>query len=133
MAGIGKRLKNNAGLKALALLAALALWVLISAGDPPQEIVEAGVAEADVAVEPVWSGAEAGEFVIEEFTVIPAALKIAGPAESVALVQRLATQPIDVSAITANGAVEAAVILPDPKLRFVDNPTVRVEVKVRRR
>jgi YbbR domain-containing protein len=113
----------------LALLAALALWVLVSAQMPP----ETSVVEAEVPVEPTWSGAESSDFVIEEFNVVPASLRIAGPANRMGLLDRLATEPIDVAAITTDGAVEAVVLSPDPELRFVDNPLVRVELKVRRR
>lgn len=218
MARISKNLTNHAGSKALALLAALALWLLIPLEESTQESFEAnvrfvGVApgfevdadesvspsvlleatapllatlrgkgltivadcsglaeggertlpisdqslslpagvklvravpaqlrftlqrslEAEAAVEPTWSGAASSDFAIEEFTVVPASLRIAGPASRVGLLERLATEPIDVAAIAASGALEAAVALPDPKLRFVDNPIVRVEVKVRRR
>ena len=48
-------------------------------------------------------------------------------------IDTLRTDPIDVAQLTANTAVETAALLPDPKLRFVDNPIVRVELKVRRR
>lgn len=218
MAGISESLTNHAGTKALALLAALSLWVLIPFEESSQELFEANVryvgvapgyevdadetakpsvllegaapllavlrgkgltivadcsgldeaeegtspvseqslnlpagvklvravppqlrfslqrvVEAEAAVEPTWSGSESGDFVIEEFTVIPASLKFSGPANRVSLLDRLETDPIDVAGITENGAVETAAILPDPKLRFVDNPIVRVEVKVRRR
>lgn len=133
MVRIGKSLTNHAGSKALALLAALALWVLVSGRKPPEELLEANAVEASVAVEPVWLDAESSEFLIEEFTVVPASLRIAGPAQRMSLLDRLATEPIDVAAIAAGGAAEAAVLLPDPQLRFVDNPLVRVEVKVRRR
>lgn len=132
MARIGKSLTNHAGSKALALLAALALWVLVSAQQPSEKSVEAIVVEAAVTIEPTWSGAGSSEAIIEEFTVVPATLKVAGPAHRVSLLDRLATEPIDVAAISAAGVAEAAVILPDPELRFVDNPIVRVEVKVRR-
>jgi hypothetical protein len=218
MARIGKSLTNHAGTKALALLAALALWVLVPLEESSQESFEASVrcvgvapgfevdaeqtarptvllegtepllaalrgegltitadcsglaegeqrtaeiselslslpagvklvrtvpaqlrfsvqrtVEAEVAVDPIWSGAESSEFVIEEFAVVPASLRIAGPASRVSLLDRLETDPIDIAAMTANGTVETAALLPDPKLRFVDNPLVRVEVKVRRR
>ena len=132
MARIGKNLTNHAGSKALALLAAAALWILIPI-EESQEHPESSGVEVRVAVEPAWSGVELGDFVIEEFTVDPPSLRIAGPATRVRLLERLATEPIDVAAIAANGALEAAVALPDPQLRFVDNPIVRVEVKVRRR
>jgi hypothetical protein len=133
MAGIGKRLTEHAGSKALALAAALALWILVPREDAPQESFEASVIEADVAVEPAWLGAESSDFIIEEFTVVPAHLRIAGPANLLSGVARLRTDGIPVSALTANNAVEVAVILPDPNLQFVDNPIVRVEVKIRRR
>jgi YbbR domain-containing protein len=133
MAGIGRSLTNHAGLKALALLAALALWVLVSLQEAPRERPEAGLIEAAVGVEPAWSGAESSDYVVEEFAVVPASLRIAGPANRVSVLSRLATEPIDVAAIAAAGTIEAAVILPDPQLRFVDNPLVRVEVKMRRR
>jgi len=218
MSRIGKSLTNDAGTKALALLAALALWILIPHEKSSQESFEASVrcvgaapgfevdaeqtaspsvllegpepllaalrgasltieadcsslgegeqgtaeiselslslpagvklvraapaqlrfslqrtVEAEVAVDPIWSGAESSEFVIEEFAVVPASLTIAGPASRVSLLDRLETDPIDVAGIAADGTVETAALLPDPKLRFVDNPIVRVEVKVRRR
>ncbi len=133
MAGIGKVLTNHAGTKALALLAALVLWILVPIEESSQESVEASIVEAEVVVQPTWSGAESSDFVIEEFTVVPASLRIAGPANRMSLLHRLETDPIDVADMAANGVVETAVILPDPKLRFVDNPLVRVEVKVRRR
>lgn len=130
MAGIGKSLTNHAGSKALALLAALALWVLVSAQRPSEE---ANAAEAVVGVEPIWLDAESSEFLIEEYTVVPASLRVSGPVDRVNSLRLLQTEPIDVAAIAAAGALEAAVILSDPELRFVDNPTVRVEVKVRPR
>lgn len=133
MARIAKSLTNHAGSKALALLAALALWVVVSGRQSAEEAVDAGAVEAVVAVEPIWSDAESSEFLIEEFTVVPASLRIAGPASRVSLLTRLETSPIDVAAVAANGAVEIGAILPDPQLRFVDNPMVRVEVKVRPR
>jgi hypothetical protein len=218
MARTGKSLTNHAGTKALALLAALALWILIPLEESSQELFEASVryvgvapgfevdaeqtaspflllegagpllaalrgdgltietdcsglaegeqrttaisdlslslptgvklvravpaqlhfslqrsVEAEVTVYPTWSGAESSDFVIEEFTVVPAFLRIAGPASRVSLLDRLGTDPIDVAQMTANGTMETAALLLDPKLRFVDNPIVRVEVKVRRR
>lgn len=133
MAGIGKGLTKNAGTKALALLAALALWLLIPIEETSEQLVDPSIVEAQVAVEPTWSGVESSDFVIEEFKVVPASLRIVGPAYRVSLLERLETEPIDLAVVTADGAVEAAVILPDPELRFVDNPRVRVELKVKRR
>jgi YbbR domain-containing protein len=218
MAGIAKSLTNNAGSKVMALLAAVALWILVPQEVTSQELFEANVryvgvapgfevdaeqlakpsvllegaepllaslrgkgltiaadcsgldeggertsaiselslnlpagvkvvhavpaqlrfslqrsVEAEVAVEPSWSGAESAEFTIEEFAVVPASLRIAGPANRVGLLDRLTTDPIDVGKMTSNGVVEAAARLPDPKLRFVDNPIVRVEVRVKGR
>lgn len=133
MAGIGKRLTQHAGSKIVALIAALALWMLVPREDLQQGSSEASVIEADVEVEPAWLDAESSDFVIEEFTVVPASLRIAGPASSVSSVARLQTEAIAVSAITASHVVEVAVVLPDPNLRFVDNSMVRVEVKMRPR
>ena len=133
MAGIGKRLTEHAGSKVLALVAALALWILVPHEDSPQESLESSVIEADVAVEPAWLGAESSDLIIDEFTVVPASLRIAGPASIVSSVARLQTEAIAVSAMTATNTAEVAVILPDPSLRFVDNSMVRVEVKMRPR
>jgi YbbR domain-containing protein len=133
MARISESITRNAGSKVLALAAALALWVLVAARQAPEEAAEGNMIEAAVPVEPAWRNAELSEILIEDFTIIPESLRIAGPANRVSLLARLATQPIDVAAIPASGVVEAAVILPDPQLRFVDNPLVRVELKVRPR
>lgn len=133
MAGIGKRLTEHAGSKIFALAAALALWILVPREDSPQRSFDAGIVEADVPVEPAWLDAETSSFIIEEFTVVPASLRIAGPADRVSSVASLRTDAIAVSAMTAENAVEVAVILPDPNLRFVDNAVVRVEVKMRPR
>jgi YbbR domain-containing protein len=133
MAGIGKRLTQHAGSKIVALIAALALWMLVPREDLTRGSSEASVIEADVEVEPAWLDSESSDFVIEEFTVVPASLRIAGPASSVSSIARLQTEGIAVSAITASNAVEVAVVLPDPNLRFVDDSMVRVEVKMRPR
>ena len=117
----------------LALAAALALWVLVAGRQAPEgAVVDGGVIEAAVAVEPAWLNADSSELLIEEFTIVPASLRVAGPADRVSLLRRLQTEPIDLAAVAAGGALEAIVILPDPQLRFVDNPIVHVELKVRR-
>lgn len=86
-----------------------------------------------VTVEPSWEGVETSGLIVEEYNAYPEMLIVAGPAGRVNLLNTVTTDPIDLSSIPEDGVVETVAFLPDPYLRFIDNPAVRVEVKVRRR
>ena len=63
-------------------------------------------------------------------TVTPAKLRIAGPATRISLVESVTTDPIDLSQVSESGNFQTTAQLPDPYLRFVDGPSVKVHVVI---
>lgn len=86
-----------------------------------------------VSVAPQFVGAYADGYTLEEFTVQPEALTIIGPADRVALVEAVSTDPIDLSEVVGRRSFQVAAYLADPYVRFASDPTVTVDVHMRRR
>ena len=63
-------------------------------------------------------------------TLTPAKLRIAGPDARVALVEGVTTDPIDLSDVSESRDFQTTAQLPDPYLRFVDGPSVTVQVVI---
>ena len=87
----------------------------------------------EVEVTPSFSGGYQEGYVIEGYWVEPQTLMVAGPAERVALVEQVGTDPIDLTGVIGSRSFRTTAFLSDPYLRFVDDATVSVEVRMRKR
>ncbi len=86
-----------------------------------------------VEVTPSFSGGYQEGYVLEGFWVEPQTLTIVGPAERVALVEQVGTDPIDLTGVIGGRSFQTTAFLSDPYLRFVDSAAVAVEVRMRKR
>ena len=87
----------------------------------------------EVEVTPSFSGGYSEGYVLEGYWVEPQKLTIAGPAERVALVEEVGTDPIDLMDVIGGRRYRTTAFLSDPYLRFVGDATVSVEVRMRKR
>jgi hypothetical protein len=87
-------------------------------------------AERDVTVHANVAGSPHGGRVLARAIVIPAHLRIAGPGRRVSLVDGVTTDPIDLSQVSESGDFQTTAQLPDPYVRFVDGPTVTVQLVI---
>ena len=92
-----------------------------------------GRAEKEVEVAPQFVGEIAAGYVLDGYTVDPPTLVVAGPSERVALVEQVSTDPIDLAGEVGHRSFRATAFVADPYLRFPGNPTVVVEVRMRKR
>jgi hypothetical protein len=86
----------------------------------------------DVRVLPRFSGTYTAGYEIDTYTVDPPALKVAGPASRVTLLDFVTTDPIDVSTLIGGGSYSVNAYLEDVYLRFENLKAVRVHVSMKR-
>ena len=87
-------------------------------------------AEREVTVHANLVGSPLAGRVWTAATLTPSKLRIAGPVARVALVEGVTTDPIDLSQVSESGDFQTTARLPDPYLRFVDGPSVTVQVAI---
>ncbi len=87
-------------------------------------------AEREVTVHANLVGSPLGGRVLTVATVTPAKLRIAGPETRVDLVEGVTTDPIDLNRFSESANFQTTAQLPDPYLRFLDGPTVTVQLVI---
>ena len=90
-------------------------------------------AEKLVEVVPQFVGEIPAGYLLDGYKVNPPSLLIAGPAERVALVEQVSTDPISLAGEFGVRSFKATAFLPDPYLRFDSDAFVAVEVRMKRR
>ena len=89
-------------------------------------------ARREVPVQPALVGGYQTGYTLGSFSVYPPSLVIVGPESRVSLVDAVTTDPIDISEVIARERFVATAYVPDPYLRFEQNPRVHVEVIMER-
>lgn len=89
-------------------------------------------ARREVPVQPALVGGYQTGYTLGSFSVYPPSLVIVGPESRVSLVDAVTTDPIDISEVIARERFVATAYVPDPYLRFEQNPRVHVEVVMER-
>lgn len=87
----------------------------------------------EVEVMPNFVGGSQDGYLLEDFEVTPARLTIVGPADRVALVEQIGTDPVDLTGVIGPRSFEAAAFVTDPYVRFQGPARVRIEVRMRKR
>jgi YbbR domain-containing protein len=90
-------------------------------------------ASREVEVQPVFVGAYEPGYSVASASVDPPTLVVTGPQQRVNLIDRVTTDPIDISEVIGNRSFRVTAYVPDPYLRFEGNPEVTVEVRMGRR
>jgi YbbR domain-containing protein len=79
-----------------------------------------------------FAGALAAGWRVTGFETVPRELSIAGPASSVAAVEVLETDPVNLSGVTGDVEQPAAVFVSEAGVRFISSPRVMVKVRVQK-
>lgn len=87
----------------------------------------------EVEIQPQFVGTYDREYVLASVQLDPPELTIIGPESRISLVDVVTTDPIDLTDVVGGRSFRVAAYLPDPYLRFAQDPTVTVEVKMRKR
>lgn len=82
-------------------------------------------------IEPTFTGEPAAGAMVGRVTVVPAEVVVEGPASSLARLDHLKTQPIDLDGHALNFEETAAVVSPDPLVQIQQPARVRVRVPLR--
>jgi len=90
-------------------------------------------ASREVEVVPELSSTQGSEYELAGYSVHPERLTIVGPRDRLSFVQSVSAGPIDLSEVVGRRSFRATALLTDPYLRFSGDPTVNVEVRMRRR
>jgi YbbR domain-containing protein len=90
-------------------------------------------ARREVAVHPQFVGSYEKEYALAFVGVDPQQLVVVGPESRVALLDVVSTDPIDLSEVVGGRSFRVTAYLPDPYVRFERDPTVSVEVQMRKR
>ena len=86
-----------------------------------------------VEVVPQFVGEIPAGYVLDGYRVNPPTLLIAGPADRVALVEQVSTDPISLAGEVGTRSFLTTAFLADPYLRFASEASVAVEVRMRTR
>lgn len=87
----------------------------------------------EVEIQPQFVGSYEREYALASVHLDPPQLTIVGPESRINLVDVVSTDPIDLTDVVGGRSFRVAAYLPDPYLRFAQDPTVTVEVKMRKR
>jgi len=90
-------------------------------------------AEKLVEVVPQFVGEIPAGYVLDGYRVEPSTLTIAGPADRVALIEQVSTDPISLAGEVGGRSFRTTAFLADPYLRFASEAKVTVEVRMRTR
>jgi YbbR domain-containing protein len=90
-------------------------------------------ARREVEVQPQFVGSYEREYALASVQLDPPELVVVGPESRVALVDVVSTDPIDLTDVVGGRSFRVTAYMPDPYLRFAQDPTVTVEVKMRKR
>ncbi|MCB1020031.1 MAG: YbbR-like domain-containing protein [Acidobacteria bacterium] len=86
-----------------------------------------------VEVAPQFVGEIPPGYVLDGYRVDPPSLMIAGPADRVALIEQVSTDPISLAGEVGTRSFRTTAFLADPYLRFTSSAEVTVEVRMRSR
>jgi hypothetical protein len=86
-----------------------------------------------VEIQPQFVGTYEREYALALVRLDPPRLVVVGPESRIALVDVVSTDPIDLTEVVGGRSFRVTAYLPDPYLRFDSDPTVTVEVQMRKR
>jgi YbbR domain-containing protein len=86
-----------------------------------------------VEVAPQFVGEIPAGYVLDGYRVEPSTVTIAGPADRIALIEQVSTDPISLAGEVGPRSFRTTAFLSDANLRFVGDATVTVEVRMRKR
>lgn len=92
-----------------------------------------GQGRREVEIQPQFVGSYEREYAVASVYLDPPRLTIVGPESRISLVDVVSTDPIDLTDVVGGRSFRVTAYLPDPYLRFAQDPTVSVEVKMRKR
>jgi YbbR domain-containing protein len=87
----------------------------------------------EVEIQPQFVGSYEREYALASVRLDPSRLTVIGPESRISLVDVVSTDPIDLTEVVGGRSFRVTAYLPDPYLRFVGDPTVTVEVRMRKR
>lgn len=90
-------------------------------------------ARHEVEIQPQFVGTYEREYALALVRLDPPRLVVVGPESRIALVDVVSTDPIDLTEVVGGRSFRVTAYLPDPYLRFDADPTVTVEVQMRKR
>jgi YbbR domain-containing protein len=90
-------------------------------------------ARREVAIQPQFVGSYEREYALDSVRVDPQRLVVVGPESRVALLGVVSTDPIDLTEVVGGRSFRVTAYLPDPYIRFDQDPTVNVDVQMRKR
>jgi YbbR domain-containing protein len=90
-------------------------------------------ARREVEVQPQFVGSYEREYALASVRLDPPNLVVIGPESRISLVDVVSTDPIDLTEVVGGRSFRVTAYLPDPYLRFAGDPTVTVEVQMRKR
>ncbi len=90
-------------------------------------------AEREVTIQPQFVGSYEREYALASVRLDPRTLMVVGPESRVALIDVVSTDPIDLSEVVGGRSFRVTAYLPDPYVRFNQDPSVNVEVQMRKR
>jgi hypothetical protein len=89
--------------------------------------------EKQVEVAPQFVGEIPAGYVLDGYRVEPTTVTIAGPADRIALIEQVSTDPISLAGEVGSRSFRTTAVLADSNLRFVGDASVTVEVRMRTR
>lgn len=87
----------------------------------------------EVEIQPQFVGSYEKEYALGSVRLEPRTLMVVGPESRVALIDVVSTDPIDLSGVVGGRSFRVTAYLPDPYLRFEQDPSVTVDVQMRKR
>lgn len=86
-----------------------------------------------VAIQPQFVGSYEREYALASVRLDPRELVVVGPESRIALIDVVSTDPIDLTEVVGGRSFRVTAYLPDPYIRFEQDPSVTVEVQMRKR
>jgi YbbR domain-containing protein len=90
-------------------------------------------ARREVAIQPQFVGSYEKEYALASVRLDPRTLVVVGPESRVALIDVVLTDPIDLSDVVGGRSFRVTAYLPDPYIRFEQDPSVSVDVQMHKR
>jgi hypothetical protein len=86
----------------------------------------------DLPILPRLTGRLAPGYVLASYEAAPSTVRVVGPASHVNVLDSATTDPVDITGVVARTQVWVNTFVPDPLVRIVTNPSVRVVVEMKR-
>lgn len=90
-------------------------------------------ARREVEIQPQFVGSYEKEYALAAVRLDPRTLVVVGPESRVALIDVVSTDPIDLTDVVGGRSFRVTAYLPDPYIRFEQDPSVAVDVQMRKR